>query len=230
MSMPMDPMTMMMIMNAITGVGTMATSNQGEMGSTYNPNQLSLINDAVNQVKGMKGQGNIQNNPNYQSGQNWLQSLFNDPSFFNKFEAPIMRQYEEQTIPDLANRFAGMGTGGALGSTGFRNAATREAGNLHSNIAALRGGLQQQGANQALQYAQAPTSNYLQMLQQALTPTQNVYQPPSAGPFGGAFAAGTSGMMQGLMNQAYSGGGGGGAAPYSPSMSRGYPGQSPLTY
>jgi hypothetical protein len=207
-----DPMTMMMIMNAINGVGAMATSNKGEMGSTYNKRQQGLIGDVVNQVKGMGQQGNVMNSPNYQSGSNWLQSLFNDPSFFNSFEAPLMRQYEESTIPDLANRFAGMGSGGALGSTGFRNQATREAGNLHANIAALRGGMQQQGANQALAYAQAPAQNYFQMLQNALTPTQNVYQPPSAGPFGGAFSAGMGGMMQGLMNQAYSpsmGGGGG---------------------
>jgi hypothetical protein len=164
----------------------------------------------INQVKGMGNQGNISNNPNFQSGENWLQDLFNDPSFFNKFEAPMMRQYEENTIPDLANRFAGMGTGGALGSTAFRNQAVREGSNLQANLAALRGGMQQQGVNQALQYGQAPVQNYMQMLQQALQPTQNLYQPPSAGPFGGAFSSLLGGMGQGMANQGFGGGGMGG--------------------
>jgi len=206
----MDPMTMMAIMTAITGAGSALTANKGQMGSTYNKGQLGVLGDLINQVKGMSSQGNISNNPNYQSGAGWLQDLFNDPSFFNKFEAPVMRQYEENTIPDLANRFAGMGTGGALGSTAFRNQAVREASNLQANLAALRGGMQQQGVNQALQYGQAPVQNYMQMLQQALQPTQNVYQPPSAGPFGGAFSALLGGMGQGMANQGFGGGGMGG--------------------
>lgn len=203
----MDPMTMMAIMTAINGIGAAATANKGQMGSTYNKGQLGVIDDLVNQVKGMgsQGAGNIQNSPTYQSGQNWIQSLFNDPEFFKSFEAPLMRQFNEEIAPGVANRFAGMGSGGALNSSGFRNQMAREAGNLSTNIAALRGGLQQQGANQALQYGQAPVQNYMQMLQQALQPTQNVYQPPSAGPFGGAFSAGMGGMMQGLANQNFGG-------------------------
>lgn len=204
-----DPMTMMMILNAITGVGSALTSNKGEMGSTFNKNQLSTLDDILNQVKGM-GNQDITQNQGYQTGQNWLQSMFNDPEFFKSFEAPLQRQFQEQTVPELANRFAGMGSGGALGSTAFRNQLGREGSNLSTNIAALRGGMQQQAIPQMLGYAQQPFNNYLQMLQQALQPTQNVYQPPSAGPFGGAFAAGTGGMMQGLINQGFGVGGGGG--------------------
>lgn len=176
----MNPMMMMALLSAVGGLSG-ALGNKGETKSTYGKGALGTLDQLQNQVKGMgqQGAGDITQNQNYQQGQGWLNSLFNDPEFFNQFEAPLQRQFSEETIPDLANRFAGMGSGGSTGSTGFRNAANREATNLHEKIAALRGGMQQQGANQALQYAQQPTSNYLQMLQQAMTPTQNVYQPPS---------------------------------------------------
>lgn len=200
----MDPMTMMAIMTAISGVGSALTSNKGQMGSTYNKGQLGVLGDLVNQVKGM-GKQDITQNQGYQTGQNWLQSMFNDPEFFKSFEAPLQRQFQEQTVPELANRFAGMGSGGALGSTAFRNQLGREGSNLSTNIAALRGGMQQQAIPQLLGYAQQPFSNYMSMLNQALTPTQNMYQPPSAGPFGGAFSAGMGGMMQGMANQNFGG-------------------------
>ncbi len=164
----------------------------GKQGSTYNKNQLSAFDQMLEQVMSMRGGGqtDITQNQNYQSGQDWLQSLFNDQGFFNKFEAPMQRQFEENT-GDLANRFAGMGSGGSLGSTGFRNQANREAGNLSQNMAAMRGGMQQQGANQALQYGQQPINNFMQMFQQAMQPTQNTYTPATAGlagPVLGSFA------------------------------------------
>jgi hypothetical protein len=61
------------------------------------------------------------------------------------FAAPALRQFQEELIPDLAERFAGMGSG-ALSSSGFRNAATREAGSLSERLASMRAGLQGQGA------------------------------------------------------------------------------------
>jgi len=116
-------------------------------------------------------------------------------------QAPMQRDFQENTIPDLANRFASMGSGGALGSSGFRNQAVREAGNLHSNIAAMRGGMQQQGVNQGLQYAQQPFQNMMQMMGLGLTPTQNNYQPPS-NPWAPMAGAATQGYFQGQgMNQ-----------------------------
>jgi hypothetical protein len=175
--------------------------NDAKQGSTFGKGQLSFIDNILNDLKGMKGQQDITQNPQYQQGQEWLSSLFNDQDFFNKFEAPIRRQYEERTVPDLANRFASMGSGGSLGSTGFRNQLAREGSNLDTNIAALRGGMQQQGANQALQYAQQPFQNYQQLAQLGLTPTNNQYQPPSAGFWGPIAAQGVGGLSQGYGQQ-----------------------------
>lgn len=133
-------------------------------------------------IQNMRGQSDITQNPQYQQGQEWLNNLFNDPDFFRSFEAPLQRQFEEETIPGLANRFASMGSGGSTGSTAFRNQLAREGSNLSTNIAALRSGMMQQGVNQNLQYAQQPFSNLMQMYQQALgQPINNQYQPPSAG-------------------------------------------------
>lgn len=171
----MDPAMISSIMAALGPIINMISGKGGQFGSTYNQQQQDFMKGGLNQLNPQ--QGDITNNPTFQGGNEWLQSLFSDPEFFKSFEAPLMRQFEEETIPGLANRFAGMGSGGAIGSTAFRNQLGREGSTLHEKIASLRGGLQQQGANQALQYSQQPASNYMQQLQQMLQPTNNVYQP-----------------------------------------------------
>jgi hypothetical protein len=188
-------------------------------GSTYNKGQLSSLDNILESIRGMRGGAqDITQQPGYQQGNNWLMSLFNDPQFFNSFEAPLQRQFQEQTVPDLANRFAAMGSGGALGSTGFRNQLAREGSNLSTNIAALRGGLQQQGVNQGLQYAQQPFSNLMSLYQQALQPTQNTYQPASGGLLGPALGSIAGGFGGGFGNI------------FGQGMANRFPGQNPSTF
>ena len=185
----MDPATLMALASAASSIIGGLTGSKGETKSSYGKKQQGLIDEVTDAIRSMRGGAqDITQQPGYQQGNEWLMNLFNDPNFFNAFEAPLQRQFQEQTVPDLANRFASMGSGGALGSTGFRNQLAREGSNLSTNIAALRGGLQQQGVNQSLQYAQQPFSNLMSLYQQALQPTQNVYQPPSPGLFGGLAA------------------------------------------
>ena len=204
----MDPGTIMMLASLASGVAGAAGKSGGlfgsneKKGSTYGKGGKDLVKQIQQFAQGGFGQGDITQNQGYGQGQDWLNGLFgNDQGFWDKFEDPIKRNYEENTIPDLANRFASMGSGGSLGSTGFRNQATREAGNLNTNLAALRGGMQQQGVNQQLGYAQQPISNWHQMLQQALTPTENTYQGPSSGFLGGILPGLFSGAAQGYGNQ-----------------------------
>jgi len=196
----MDPSTMMMLFSMLGpalsgGMG----GQEGEFKSTYNPNQLGFLDNMLNNIKGQNQ--DITQNQNYQQGQDWLHSLFSDPDFFKNFEAPLQRQFQENTVPELANRFAGMGSGGSMGSTAFRNQLGREGSNLSTNIAALRGGMQQQGVNQSLQYGQQPIQNMMQMMQQALQPTQNVYQPPTAGPMGDIMSSLAGGFAKGYGNK-----------------------------
>lgn len=59
--------------------------------------------------------------------------------------APELRRYNEQIIPDLAEQFAGMGSGG-LSSSGFRNASINAGTDLSERLGAIRAQLRSQGA------------------------------------------------------------------------------------
>lgn len=185
----MDPALMMLLGGLVSGGIGALTGDKAKTGSTFSKNQRKSIDQLISDVKGLKsGAQDITQNQNYMQGQDWLSNLFNDEGFFKSFEAPLQRQFQENTVPDLANRFASMGSGGSLGSTAFRNQLAREGSNLSTNIAALRGQLQQQGVNQGLQYAQQPFQNYMSLLNQSLTPTNNTYTPANTGFFGGLAA------------------------------------------
>lgn len=60
-------------------------------------------------------------------------------------EAPLMRQFQQDIMPGVAEQFAGMGAGG-LSSSGFMQAATQAGTDLSERLGALRAGLRQQGA------------------------------------------------------------------------------------
>ena len=113
-----------------------------------------------------------------------------DPSgeAMEKFAAPEMRRFQEEIMPQLAERFAGMGSGGALNSSMFRNAATREAGSLSERLAAMRAGLQQQGAAGMAGLGQ-------QALRPTMTPTRVKGTP---GLIGGALESASTGLGEGL--------------------------------
>lgn len=183
----MDPATLMAIASAAGPLleKALGGAKDGEFGSTYNKTQRRGIEDVFKMINQMRSGADITQSPSYQQGNEWLMSMFNDPEFFNSFEAPLQRQFQEQTVPDLANRFASMGSGGSLGSTAFRNQLAREGSNLSTNIASLRGGMQQNAIPQLLGYSQQPFNNLLNLYQTGLGhPTNNQYQQPSAGFFG----------------------------------------------
>jgi len=197
----MNP-AMMMGLPAVLALVSGLTGDKAKHGSTYNKKQLAGLDQLIESIKGGFGgpQQDITQSQPYQQGNEFFNSLFNDPDFFNKFEAPAMRQFEELQ-GDIGNRFAGMGSGGSTGSTGFRNVMAREAQNLSSNLAAQRGQMQQNAVPQMLGYAQQPISNWMTQLQTALQPTKNQYLPASPG-FGGNIAASMfGGMSQGFGNK-----------------------------
>lgn len=197
----MDPAMMMMLASIIPALMNAGGKN-GEMKSTYNEGQQGGINDIMQFLKGQQGNMDITQNPQYQQGNEWLNSLFNDEGFFKNFEAPAMRQFNEEIIPGVANRFASQGSGGSLGSTGFRNQIARESGNLATNLAAMRGGMQQNAIPQMFNSANMPFQNMMQMFNTGLGhPTENGYQPPS-NPWAPVAGAGIQGYFQGKgMNQ-----------------------------
>ena len=100
----------------------------------------------------------------------YLQNILSqDPEMMKQFEAPYMRQFNEQILPDIANRYAGAG---AVSSGGFKQAMAHAATDLQERLAGLRTGAGLQAAQAALPYAQMP----LQRQQQQFSNTQNAMQ------------------------------------------------------
>lgn len=141
--------------------------------STLNPQQSSVLQQILSSIGQQGGaSGDITQNRGYQLGSQYNQDILGGDT--NKFEAPLMRQFNEQIIPGLAERFSGAGAG-AQSSSAFQQALGQEGSALTERLGALRGGLQGQAADRALGYAQQPisnTQNYLGMNTQAFAPKQ----------------------------------------------------------
>jgi hypothetical protein len=146
--------------------GLMASFGKSPKGydafSTLNPQQMSILQQLLGSMQGQ--QGNIQQNPLYQGASSYLQNLYsNDEGAFDAFEAPYKRQFNEETIPGLAERFSGMGAG-AQNSSAFQQALGQAGSGLTERLASLRGNLQLGALPHAMQYAQQPFQNILELL------------------------------------------------------------------
>ncbi len=149
--------------------------NQGgvEQYSTKTPAQEQFL---YNQFK-----NNIETDPLYKSGSSYLQNLLSGaPNATAEFNAPYLQQFQQQIVPGLSERFAGMGTGaGALASSGFNQTMAQAGSGLQSTLAALRQQLMGQASQQALGYAQQPWANKYQGLQ--TNAFENVNTPDTPG-------------------------------------------------
>jgi hypothetical protein len=144
----------------------------------------------------LKG-GGLENNAGYQGGSNFLQNLFsNDPNQMQQFQAPYMQNFEQNIVPGIANRFAGMGTGASgMNSSGFQQTLAQAGRGLQTDLAQMRGQMQMQGLPQALQYAQQPISN--KMTAAGMVPNQYYETPGQPGFVQGAANAYFSGLGRG---------------------------------
>ena len=141
--------------------------------STLNPQQQTILNQLLGSMQGQ--QGNISQNRTFQSGENYLQKILGGDT--SAFEAPLQRQFQEQIIPGLAERFSGAGAG-AQSSSAFQQALGSAGADLAERLGSLRGQLQMQAAPQALSYAQQPVSNLQNLLgmnTQAFAPKQRSF-------------------------------------------------------
>jgi len=124
---------------------------------TMTRGQSGFLQQLLSQLSGQNA--NIGQNPLFQQGSNYLQQLLSgSPESSAAFEAPAMRQFNEQIIPGLAERFSGMGAG-AQSSSAFQQALGQAGAGLSENLQALRSGLQFGGLGHALGYSQQPISN-----------------------------------------------------------------------
>lgn len=114
-----------------------------------------------------------------QSADYYRDLLSDDSQTANAMFAPEQRRFNEQTIPDLAEQFAGFGGGGSLSGSGFRNAAVGAGADLSERLGAIRAGLRQQGAQGLSQLGQAGLGSF----------NENIHRPETYG-LAGSFAEG----------------------------------------
>jgi len=116
------------------------TPEKRENVSTLRPEQEQGFQNLQNAAQGPGAGGAFGQSADY-----YRNLLSDNPQDQQAFAAPEMRRFNEQTIPDLAEQFAGMGSGG-LSSSGFRNAAVGAGTDLSERLGAIRANLRQSGA------------------------------------------------------------------------------------
>lgn len=110
------------------------------------PNLTPEQNQSLSQILGLLNQsgqpgGAFNNAQNYYSG-----LLQPGQEAYDQFSQPYLQQFEEQVLPMIAERYAGMG---ALSSSGFAQALGGAGAGLQSQLAQLFSQLQQQAASGA---------------------------------------------------------------------------------
>lgn len=129
----------------------MGTPARIEAMPTMSKEQQSLFSNLLSQLGPIQGQG-----------MEYLSKILGGDT--EAFEKPLMRQFEEQTIPSLAERFSGMD---AMGSSAFKQSLGQAGAGLSENLGALRGQLQQGALGQLAQLlgmgTQTPTFQYQQI-------------------------------------------------------------------
>jgi hypothetical protein len=161
----------------------------------FTPEQQSLLNNILGQLQGQNT--NITQNPLYQGGSSYLQELLSgSPESTAAFEAPYKRQFNEEIVPGLAERFSGAGAGSQR-SSAFQNALGQAGAGLSERLASLREGLRSGASQQALGYAQQPISNFSGLAGLGLTPSFESFLRPQTGGFlGGLFGGAAQGAGQ----------------------------------
>ena len=124
--------------------------------------QLGLHNNILSQAMGMAQGGG------YDLANQYFNKFLggNQGEAFNQFSQPYLQQFQEQMLPQIAERFAGSG---ALSSSGFGQALGGASAGLQSQLAQLFSQLQGQAAQQ--QYGQ-----YNQLSQTGLNYQPFAYQ------------------------------------------------------
>jgi len=108
---------------------------------TLLPEQMDLLRQLLGAAKGKGAGGAYGDVADY-----YRDILGNDSNTLDQLFAPEMRNFNQQVIPQLAEQFAGMGSGN-LNSSGFRNASMQAGTDLSERLAAMRANLRSQAAS-----------------------------------------------------------------------------------
>lgn len=195
----MEPMTMMALMQLANMAGgalfdKFGGANDLNKVDTLNKQQQQGLNQLFQQLLGGGlGQG-------YGESTDLLRQLM-DPNSeaVSQFTEPYMKQFQQETIPGLAERFSGMGAmGGGLSSSGFGQSLSAAGGNLQSQLAALKAGLGQQAAGQLM-------GQYGSMMGMGLGTPAFAYQQKGPSAFAGAMGGASNMLPYMLMNPNFMG-------------------------
>jgi hypothetical protein len=152
--------------------------------------QNNFLSQLFQQLGGLGGEGGGMNN-----AMGLLQQYLDPNSdIYKNFEQPYLNEFNQQTIPGIAERFAGLGggMGGGLQSGAFGQALSSAAGNLQSNLAQMKSGMQRNAIGDIF-------GQYNQMSNQGLGTRafENQYQPGNTGFVGNAITGLTGGLGSG---------------------------------
>lgn len=192
----MDPATIAALANAAGGLLN-AFGNKGggqslKKISNYTPGQDQLLSQ-INQYLTSGGQEGMQ------KAMQLLQSYMDPNSQANQdYEEPYMRAFNEETLPGIAEQFAGGAGGGALSSSGFGQALGSAGAGLQSNLASQKRDRMRQSLMDFL-------GQYNQQSGQTLNARPFSYLRkdsggPAGNPIGGLLSNMTPGMVKGGMS------------------------------
>lgn len=156
-----------------SGMGSRNAGGSFFGGSPGSYEQVSRLTPEQQQLLGQMFPGLSQASG---SGLDYLNQLLSgDDSAFADFEAPFKRQFEQEVIPSIAERFAGLGSHGSQSSSAMQQTLGQSGRELSENLAAMRSNLKQNALGQ------------LQgLMGQAFQPTfESMYRQPTMGALGG---------------------------------------------
>lgn len=118
---------------------------------------------------------------------------------FEPIEQHARQQFQQQTIPTIAERFSALGSGGSQRSSAFQQALGSAGAGLESQLAA-----------QKAQFGQQQQGNLLNLLNLGLTPQRDyLYERPTSGLLGGlsgGVGMGAGSLLTLLLSQLLGGG------------------------
>lgn len=166
-----------------------------------NKNKMDKVSTQSKAQRQMNQQMMQMLSPNGNLGQGYQQGLdlqrqYMDPSSdaVQQFAQPYINEFNQKTIPGLAERFAGMGAmGGGLSSSGFGQSIGAAGANLQAQLAQLKAGLGQQAA-------QSLMNQYGNMSQMAMNAQPFAYQQQGPSMTGGMLQGWAQGGFPGASN------------------------------
>lgn len=170
---------------------TFGTPGQMHQVSNLRPDQEELSQQLVNAGKGAGAGGAFGTSADY-----YRNLLSDNPADLAAFNAPALRQYNQDIVPGISEQFAGMGSGG-LSSSGFRNAQIQGVTDLAERLGQIRANLRQAGAQGLANIGQLGLQSFQTNVQQPGTEGLLSSIAPAVGTAAGAALGGPGGAAAG---------------------------------